>query len=63
MTRPRFSDDPDVTVSDPNGATPNQGYEFKPLNVNKWMNWAHRKASVEDAPSLIGGKQRPAPGV
>lgn len=61
--KPKFSAEPDVTISDPNGATPNQGYEFKPLNVARYMRTANRKTAVEDAPSLIGGKHVPPPGV
>lgn len=51
-----------ATVSSPDGATPKQPVEFKPLNVARYMRTANRKAPVEDAPSKIGGKLHPAPG-
>lgn len=50
------------TLSRPDGATPKQPVEFRPLNVSRYMRTANRKAPVEDAPSKIGGKLHPAPG-
>lgn len=51
----------DITVAQPGGAPPQQGFEWKPLNVAR-MNWQHRQTKVEVAPSLIGGKHVPPPG-
>lgn len=50
------------TLSRPDGATPKQPVEFKPLNTDRYLRTANRKAAVEDAPSKIGGKLHPAPG-
>lgn len=62
MSSSKFSAEPDVTVSHPDGAPPNRGHEFQPLNVARYMRTANRKAAMEDAPSLIGGKHVPPPG-
>jgi hypothetical protein len=39
---------------------PNLGHTFKPYNPQS-MRVLHRRSPVEDAPSLIGGKQYSAP--
>lgn len=50
------------TLSRPDGAPAKQAVEWKELDVSRYMRTANRKAPVEDAPSMIGGKLRPAPG-
>jgi hypothetical protein len=52
--------DIDVTISDPNGATPKQSFGWKPLNTNK-MNWNHRRTKLNDAPSLLGRQRIQSP--
>lgn len=39
---------------------PNTGYAFKPYNPNR-VPVVHRRSTIEDAPSVIGGKSYPAP--
>lgn len=49
-----------VTISDrKNGATARDMGEWKPLDAKKYLSSANRRAPVEDAPSLIGGKLYP----
>ena len=52
----------DVTTSNPNGAPPKESFEFKPLNVRRYLQSPRRQTTVEAAPSLIAGKLYNAPG-
>lgn len=52
----KFKHEVDITRSDQDGAPVRTPFAFKPLDVRKYINAPRRRAHVENAPSVIGGK-------